>query len=53
MPQCQCCGRNITPYENAVHFPCPNCGEVIIWRCEKCREAGNTYTCIKCDFLGP
>ena len=50
---CSCCGRPITPYESAVHFPCPNCGDVTIWRCEACRERGKTYRCLKCEFVGP
>src|SRR6266566_1416408 len=41
MPSCNWCGRMILPREGAVHFPCPQCGEVIIWRCEKCRGFGD------------
>lgn len=51
--QCYGCGRPIAPFEGAVHFPCPKCGDVIIWRCERCREMGKTYRCLKCDFVGP
>ena len=50
---CSCCGRPITPYEAAVHFPCPNCGDVTIWRCEACRNRGKSYRCLKCEFIGP
>ncbi len=50
---CLSCGHPIAPYENAVHFPCPNCGDVTIWRCERCRIMGKTYKCLKCDFEGP
>ena len=50
---CFSCGRPITPYEAAVHFPCPQCGDVTIWRCERCRTMGNTYKCLRCEFEGP
>ena len=51
--ECACCHRPIAPYEGAVHFPCPECGDVTIWRCERCRTMGNSYTCLKCGFIGP
>ncbi|MFX0047059.1 MAG: zinc finger domain-containing protein [Candidatus Hermodarchaeota archaeon] len=50
---CFSCGRPIAPYEAAVHFPCPQCGDVTIWRCERCRTMGNTYKCLRCEFEGP
>ena len=50
---CFGCGRPIAPYEGAVHFPCPKCGDVTIWRCERCREMGKNYRCLKCEFEGP
>ncbi|MFO8019704.1 MAG: zinc finger domain-containing protein [Promethearchaeia archaeon] len=50
---CSGCGRVITPVEDAVNFPCPECGDVMIWRCERCRDMGKSYTCLKCDFVGP
>ncbi|WXG45567.1 MAG: zinc finger domain-containing protein [Candidatus Atabeyarchaeum deiterrae] len=53
MPACTSCGRFIQPGDQAVHFTCPNCGEVVIWRCGKCRKFGNTYRCAKCSFTGP
>jgi len=43
---CFGCGRPIAPYEAAVHFPCPSCGDVTIWRCERCREMGKEYRCL-------
>ncbi|MHA1238684.1 MAG: zinc finger domain-containing protein [Candidatus Odinarchaeia archaeon] len=52
-PICSCCGHVIAPDEYAVHFSCPNCGEVVIWRCQKCRLFGNQYKCPKCGFEGP
>ncbi|HYB84937.1 MAG TPA: zinc finger domain-containing protein [archaeon] len=53
MPTCTWCSRTILPGEGAVKFPCPNCGEVIIWRDEKCRMFGRPYRCVKCGFTGP
>ena len=50
---CFGCVRPITPYEPSVHFHCPQCGDVTIWRCERCRESGNSFRCLKCDFEGP
>ncbi|MDH4221712.1 MAG: zinc finger domain-containing protein, partial [Candidatus Bathyarchaeota archaeon] len=32
---------------------CPNCGEIDIWRCSKCRKFGRPYRCPKCGFAGP
>jgi predicted RNA-binding Zn-ribbon protein involved in translation (DUF1610 family) len=53
MPVCIWCRHIIVPGENAVKFPCPDCGEVVIWRCEKCRLFGRPYKCPKCGFTGP
>jgi|APFre7841882590_1041340.scaffolds.fasta_scaffold11755_3 predicted RNA-binding Zn-ribbon protein involved in translation (DUF1610 family) len=53
MPTCNWCGRMILPAEAAVKFPCPSCGEVVVWRCEKCRLFGRPYKCPKCGFTGP
>ncbi len=50
---CLSCGRPIAPFEAAVHFPCPQCGDVTIWRCERCRTTGNSYKCYVCEFEGP
>ncbi|MHA1340652.1 MAG: zinc finger domain-containing protein [Promethearchaeota archaeon] len=50
---CNGCGRNIAPYENSVSFSCPNCGDVIIRRCERCRDFAREYKCQKCGFMGP
>ncbi|MEM2970571.1 MAG: zinc finger domain-containing protein, partial [Candidatus Bathyarchaeia archaeon] len=38
MPTCTSCNRIIGPGAEATKFPCPNCGEITIWRCSKCRE---------------
>ncbi|MHA1792305.1 MAG: zinc finger domain-containing protein [Promethearchaeota archaeon] len=51
--RCSGCGQLIHPTENAVSFPCPNCGDTQIWRCEKCRRFAHPYTCIKCNATGP
>ncbi|WP_455368149.1 zinc finger domain-containing protein [[Eubacterium] cellulosolvens] len=53
MPVCNWCGRIILPDESAVKFPCPSCGEIVVWRCEKCRTFGRPYKCPKCGFAGP
>jgi len=53
LPVCSSCGRPIPPHERGVRFPCPNCGEVIIWRCPRCRKMVNPYKCPKCGFEGP
>ncbi len=53
MITCSWCNKIIFPDENAVKFPCPNCGEVLIWRCELCRKFGRPYKCPKCGFTGP
>ncbi|MCW4032411.1 MAG: zinc finger domain-containing protein [Candidatus Bathyarchaeota archaeon] len=53
MPLCNWCGKIIAPGERAIKFPCPGCGEVVIWRCEKCRLFGRSYKCPKCGIKGP
>ena len=53
LPKCTSCGKLILPKELSSKFPCPNCGEAIIWRCEKCRLFVRSYTCPRCGFTGP
>ncbi|MEM3046562.1 MAG: zinc finger domain-containing protein [Candidatus Bathyarchaeia archaeon] len=53
MPNCFWCGRMIAPAEKAVKFPCPSCGKIVIWRCERCRNLGRPYKCPSCGFMGP
>jgi len=53
MPSCISCGKKIAPGEKAVKFQCPACGNVTIWRCERCRLFGREYTCPGCGFKGP
>ena len=50
---CSGCGKNIAPYEDSVSFLCPNCGDITIHRCERCRKFANEYKCPKCGFVGP
>ncbi|MEJ2280769.1 MAG: zinc finger domain-containing protein [Candidatus Bathyarchaeota archaeon] len=53
MPKCMSCNRTIPPGEDATKSNCPNCGEILIWRCAKCRQFGRNYRCPKCGFTGP
>ena len=54
MPRCTSCNKTISPSEEGTtRFSCPNCNDVIIVRCEKCRLFGNKYVCPKCNFQGP
>jgi predicted RNA-binding Zn-ribbon protein involved in translation (DUF1610 family) len=50
---CTSCGKPIQPGTEATKFLCPNCGEIQIKRCGKCRKFGRTYKCPKCGFIGP
>ncbi len=53
LPICISCKSPIVPGEKGVNFPCPNCGEIIMWRCKRCRSIANAYKCPKCGFVGP
>ncbi|HDO21063.1 MAG: zinc finger domain-containing protein [archaeon GB-1867-097] len=53
LPICISCKQPIIPGEKGVSFPCPNCGGIIIWRCQRCRKMNNKYKCPKCGFEGP
>ncbi|RJS91457.1 DUF1610 domain-containing protein [Candidatus Bathyarchaeota archaeon] len=53
MPICTSCNRIIPPGTDATKFPCPNCGQITIWRCQKCRLFGRQYKCPNCGFTGP
>ncbi|MCP8307260.1 MAG: DUF1610 domain-containing protein [archaeon] len=53
LPICTSCNRPIMPGEKAVKFYCSNCGQVLIWRCERCRKFSREYKCINCAFIGP
>ncbi|MEM3596701.1 MAG: zinc finger domain-containing protein [Candidatus Bathyarchaeia archaeon] len=50
---CTSCGKTIPPGAEATKFLCPNCGEITIRRCGKCRKFGRPYKCPKCGFTGP
>ncbi|MEM1565579.1 MAG: zinc finger domain-containing protein [Candidatus Bathyarchaeia archaeon] len=50
---CTSCGKPIPPGAEATKFLCPNCGEILIRRCKKCRKFGRSYKCPKCGFTGP
>jgi len=52
-PLCISCGKPINPTERAVSFYCPNCGVMLIWRCNKCRVQMIPYKCPNCGFEGP
>ncbi|MAH22011.1 MAG: RNA-binding protein [Thaumarchaeota archaeon] len=53
LPLCTSCNRPIMPGEKAAKFSCPQCGGLVIWRCEKCRTFARLYRCINCSFEGP
>ncbi|MEM1525444.1 MAG: zinc finger domain-containing protein [Nitrososphaerales archaeon] len=53
LPICTSCNRPTLPKENVVKFYCPECGKVLIWRCEKCRLLSRPYKCVNCGFEGP
>jgi predicted RNA-binding Zn-ribbon protein involved in translation (DUF1610 family) len=53
LPVCTSCSRPIMPNDECVKFYCPNCGYVLIWRCQSCREFSRNYKCIGCGFEGP
>ncbi|MCK4933183.1 DUF1610 domain-containing protein [Candidatus Bathyarchaeota archaeon] len=52
-PICTSCNRTIPPGTDATKLNCPSCGEITIWRCQKCRQFGRQYKCPKCGFMGP
>ncbi len=52
-PVCSSCHRVMAPHEHGTEFLCPNCGQVIIRRCKKCRKLSVPYVCPNCGFRGP
>ncbi|MEM0473662.1 MAG: zinc finger domain-containing protein [Candidatus Aenigmatarchaeota archaeon] len=50
---CTSCKVNLLGDTKFVQLKCPNCGEVDIFRCSKCRRLSNIYKCSKCGFEGP
>ncbi|MCK4953705.1 DUF1610 domain-containing protein [Candidatus Bathyarchaeota archaeon] len=53
IPTCTSCHRIISPGTDAAKFSCPNCGDIVIRRCSRCRKFGRPYRCPKCGFTGP
>jgi len=53
LPVCSSCNRAIMPNDECVKFYCPNCGYVLLWRCQSCREFARIYKCVNCSFEGP
>ncbi|MCJ7450831.1 MAG: zinc finger domain-containing protein [Candidatus Nanohaloarchaeota archaeon QJJ-9] len=51
--ECTTCGANLEAEDSFVIFPCPDCGEEKIARCERCKKIGNEYECDNCGFTGP
>ncbi|UCG36922.1 MAG: DUF1610 domain-containing protein [Candidatus Bathyarchaeota archaeon] len=52
-PICTSCNRTIAIGAKATRFNCPSCGDITVWRCQKCRRFGRQYKCPKCGFMGP
>jgi predicted RNA-binding Zn-ribbon protein involved in translation (DUF1610 family) len=50
---CTSCGKTILPGTGTTKFLCPQCGDILMQRCTKCRQFGRTYRCPKCGFIGP
>ncbi|MCX8179321.1 MAG: zinc finger domain-containing protein [Candidatus Aenigmarchaeota archaeon] len=50
---CSSCSISLLGDTNFVHFKCPKCGEVDIFRCSVCKKLSNLYKCSKCNFEGP
>jgi predicted RNA-binding Zn-ribbon protein involved in translation (DUF1610 family) len=50
---CTSCGKPIPPGAESTKFLCPNCGEIQIRRCAKCRKFGRAYKCPKCGYIFP
>lgn len=51
--RCVSCGKRVENEDFWVKFPCPNCAEEEVVRCEKCRRLAVEYKCSKCGFIGP
>ena len=51
--RCVSCGKRVETESYWVRFPCPECGDEVIIRCERCRRLVNKYKCKKCGFEGP
>ncbi|MFH1450556.1 MAG: zinc finger domain-containing protein [archaeon] len=53
MTTCTSCGANLQAENKKAEFKCPQCSEVVIGRCERCKKLSRTYTCSGCGFVGP
>jgi len=49
--KCITCGKGLLG-RGSTTFQCPTC-DVIIGRCNSCREQSIEYVCPKCGFKGP
>jgi predicted RNA-binding Zn-ribbon protein involved in translation (DUF1610 family) len=49
---CSSCGVRLTG-KGATSFPCPDCGDAAIGRCDQCRDQSVLYKCEACGFAGP
>ena len=50
---CNSCKADISIVPKSVEFSCPNCGNIKIIRCGKCRKISAEYKCEECGFVGP
>ncbi len=51
--KCNSCNVEISARGKSTIFPCPECGEEEIVRCDVCRKRVISYKCSKCGFEGP
>jgi predicted RNA-binding Zn-ribbon protein involved in translation (DUF1610 family) len=51
--KCTSCKISLLGDDRFTSFPCPNCGEVTISRCSRCKTLSVEYVCEKCGFRGP
>jgi predicted RNA-binding Zn-ribbon protein involved in translation (DUF1610 family) len=49
---CSSCGIRLIGNKD-TKFNCPDCGAVVMGRCEQCRDQSIVYKCPKCKFAGP
>ncbi|MBR9689613.1 MAG: RNA-binding protein [Candidatus Altiarchaeota archaeon] len=51
--RCTTCKNDISTIKGSTEFKCPECGEVDIFRCGKCRSSAKQWKCSNCSFEGP
>jgi Zn-ribbon RNA-binding protein len=44
---------NLVGQDEFVIFKCPDCGDNVIIRCNRCKKLSRSYKCSKCNFEGP